>query len=51
MSEPYATRINANGSRTYYRTRADYVAGRSATSASRAAQRARINRQMGGRVV
>lgn len=51
MPEPYATRMNADGTRTYYRNRRDYQAGRGQARATAAATRARINRRVGGRVV
>lgn len=47
MAEVYAT---ASDGRTY-RTRADYEAGRFQSMGTNAAQRARINRTVGGRVV
>ncbi len=47
MTEVYAT---ASDGRTY-RTRADYEAGRFQSMGTNAAQRARINRAVGGRVV
>lgn len=47
MTEVYAT---ASDGRTY-RTRADYEAGRFQSMGTNAAQRARINRAVGGKVV
>lgn len=47
MAEVYAT---ASDGRTY-RTRADYEAGRFQSMGTNAAQRARINKKVGGRVV
>lgn len=47
MSEVYAT--GSDGKK--YRTRADYEAGRFQSMGTNAAQRARINRAVGGRVV
>ncbi len=51
MPEPYAVRMNANGTRTKYWRKADYVRGRQQASATAAAQRAGINRRIGGNVV
>lgn len=51
MEGAYARKINSDGTRTYYRNRADYVQGRETASRSRARQRQRINRSVGGRVV
>ncbi len=51
MSEPYAVRMNADGSRTKYKNRAEYERGRMQASATAAAQRAGINRRVGGSVV
>ena len=51
MPEPYATRVNTDGSRTRYMTRAEYNAARFQATGAAAAQRARINRSIGGRVV
>ncbi len=47
MSETYAT--DASGRK--YRTRKDYEAGRFQSIGRNAAQRARINRRIGGRIV
>lgn len=47
MSEYYARRADG----TTYRTRRDYEAGRFQSIGTAAAQRARINRAVGGRVV
>lgn len=51
MEGAYARKINSDGTRTYYRTRADYEAGRLTASRTRARQKQRINRSVGGRVV
>lgn len=45
--EPYATRADGK----VYRTKEDYFAGRFQSVGTHAAQRARINRAVGGRVV
>lgn len=51
MEGAYARRIGEGGRTTeYYRSRADYVNGRVTASRSRARQRQRINRSVGGRV-
>jgi len=50
MPEPYAVRMTG-GQRRSYRTRADYIAGRFQASGTANAQRARINRSVGGRIV
>lgn len=47
MPEAYAT--GSDGKK--YRTRADYEAGRFQSMGTNAAQRARINKKVGGRVV
>lgn len=47
MPENYA--VGSDGKK--YRTRKDYEAGRFQSMGTRAAQRARINRNVGGRVV
>jgi hypothetical protein len=47
MSEVYAT--GSDGKK--YRTRSDYEAGRFQSMGTNAAQRARINRAVGGKVV
>jgi|GEM_PF-1487573 hypothetical protein len=51
MPEPYAVRMNNDGSRTKYWRKAEYQRGRMQASATAAAQRAGINRRVGGRVV
>jgi hypothetical protein len=51
MPEPYAVKVNADGSKTKYKNRAEYERGRMQASATAAAQRAGINRKMGGSVV
>ena len=47
MGEPYATGENGK----VYRTKSDYLAGRLQSMGRNAAQRARINKAVGGRVV
>ncbi len=49
--EEYARRINPDGTTRRYRTRAEYVRGRFAAAGSMAAQRAGINRAVGGVIV
>lgn len=51
MPEPYAVRMNSDGSRTKYWRRADYVRGRVQSAGSAAARRSRINRATGGNIV
>lgn len=46
MGETYATDVSGNK----YRTRKDYEAGRFQSMGRNAAQRARINRKVGGRI-
>ena len=48
--EPYAVRTSG-GEKKYYMTRKDYLAGRGQARATAAAQRARINKAIGGNVV
>ena len=49
--EYYAEKISPNGGRTRYRTREEYQRGRFSASGSMAAQRAGINRAVGGNIV
>lgn len=51
MPEPYAVRMNADGTRTKYWRKADYQRARIQASGTAAAQRAGINRAIGGNVV
>lgn len=51
MEGAYARKINPDGTRVYYRRKIDYQEGRETSSRSRARQRQRINRSVGGRVV
>ncbi|MGM9685151.1 MAG: hypothetical protein ACI3YI_02865 [Bacteroidaceae bacterium] len=51
MPEPYAVRMNSNGTKTKYWSRREYERGRIQASGVAAAQRAGINRAVGGRVV
>ena len=52
MEGAYARKIGSSGrTEAYYRTRADYEAGRLTASRTRARQKQRINRSVGGRVV
>lgn len=48
--EPYAYRVNSDGSRRKYMSRADYVAGRIQATGTAAARRSRINRAIGGSI-
>ena len=49
--EEYARKINLNGTTKRYRTKAEYQAGRLQASGSMAAQRAGINRSVGGNIL
>lgn len=51
MAEEYARRLYPNGTVRKYRTKAEYQAGRLQASGSMAAQRAGINRAVGGNIV
>lgn len=51
MPEPYAVKVNADGTKTKYKNRAEYERGRFQASGTAAAQRASINRAIGGQVV
>lgn len=51
MPEPYAVRVNADGSKTKYKNRREYERARFQASGTAAAQRAGINRAVGGNVV
>ena len=51
MPEPYAVKVNQDGSKTKYWRKADYQRGRFQASGTAAAQRAGINRAIGGNVV
>ena len=49
--EPYATKQNADGTTKKYWSKAAYDRGRQQASATAAAQRAGINRAVGGNIV
>lgn len=51
MEGAYASKVNGDGTKVYYKHKADYVQGRETSSRSRARQRQRINRSVRGRVV
>ena len=51
MPEPYAVRMNQDGTRTKYRNRTEYERGRMQASATAAAQRSSINRRLRANVV
>ncbi len=51
MEGAYARKVDNGRTTAYYRTKADYLAGRQTARKSRARQRERINRSVGGRVV
>lgn len=50
MPEPYAVRMTG-GKKVYYKTKADYIAGRYRASDAGRKRRERINKKIGGRVV
>lgn len=49
--ENYAEKLNPNGTKVKYKHKADYEWGRFQASGSMAAQRANINRAVGGNIV
>lgn len=51
MPEPYAVKVNQDGTKTKYKNRAEYERARFQASGTMAAQKAKINKAVGGKVV